>query len=187
MTTQELPTLLTSRLRLRTVAEDDVAHVRDMYSRPEVTEFIGTADWVETTREQALSRIARYRAAAGTATGIWLIETLEQHRPAGFALLKPIPWSRHLTAPDDGTAPEPPQDLEIGWHLHPDTWGQGYATESARALLAHARRHRLDHLVAVTHRENLASQRVATRIGMTHRGITDRYYDTTCELFTIEL
>lgn len=193
MTSQDLPTLLTTRLRLRTVEEDDVDVVLDMYSRPEVTAFIGTTDWVETTREQALTRIARYRSMAGAATGIWLIETLDARRPVGFGLLKPIPWSQHLRGGDDGgstpgsRSADFPQDVEIGWHLHPDAWGQGYATEAARALLAHARRHRLGQLVAVTHARNVASQRVATRIGMSHRGTTDRYYDTTCELFTIAL
>lgn len=177
-----LPTLLTARLRLRTVTEDDVDFVQDMYSLPEVTEFIGTTDWVETTREQALNRLQRYRSAAGTRSGIWLVETLGDHRPVGFGLLKPIPWSTDLAR--DTTVD---QDTEIGWHLHPEAWGHGFATETARTLLAHARRRGLDRVVAVTHAQNIASQRVAERIGMRHEGSTDRYYDTTCELFTLEL
>ncbi|WP_237090109.1 GNAT family N-acetyltransferase [Nesterenkonia sp. PF2B19] len=185
MTPPDLPTLLSTRLRLRAVTEDDAAFVQDLYARPEVTEFIGTTDWVETTQEQALARIHRYRAAAGRAAGIWLVETVEGRRPLGFALLKPIPWSVRLadTRAQAGLA----QDTEIGWHLHPDAWGHGYATEAARALLAHARRHGLTEVVAVTHPRNLASQRVAARIGMVHQGTTDRYYDTTCELFTLTL
>jgi RimJ/RimL family protein N-acetyltransferase len=39
-------------------------------------------------------------------------------------------------------------------------------------------------IVAVTNPDNVASQAVAERIGMTARGLTDRYYNTTCALFT---
>ena len=42
----------------------------------------------------------------------------------------------------------------------------------------------LPRVVAVTHPQNTASQRVCRRIGMTHVGRTDRYHDATCELFT---
>ncbi|GAB3190147.1 GNAT family N-acetyltransferase [Nesterenkonia suensis] len=185
MASPDLPTLLSTHLRLRAVTEDDAAFVQDLYSRPEVTEFIGTTEWVETTQDQALARIHRYRAAAGRASGIWLIEALEDRRPLGFALLKPIPWSARLV--DAGAQDGLPQDTEIGWHLHPDAWGHGYATQAARALLAHARRSGLTEVVAVTHRRNQASQRVAERIGMVHQGTTDRYYDTICELFTLTL
>ncbi|NEB07143.1 GNAT family N-acetyltransferase, partial [Streptomyces sp. SID13726] len=38
---------------------------------------------------------------------------------------------------------------------------------------------------AVTHPDNAASQAVCRRIGMTHRGTTDAYYGTTCELFDV--
>jgi len=38
--------------------------------------------------------------------------------------------------------------------------------------------------VAVVHHENTASQRVATRIGMTHERQTARYYNAMRELFT---
>lgn len=190
-TPTSLATLHSLRLRLRSATEDDVGFVRDLYSRPEVTEFIGSTEWVETTAEQALTRIARYRGLAGPSTGCWLVETLEDQtlrdRAVGFALLKPIPWSKHLDVPGHGPMSAVPQDIEIGWHLHPDAWGHGYATEAAQALLAHGRRRQLERLVAVTHAENLPSQRVAQRIGMTHRGTTDRYYDTACELFTIDL
>jgi RimJ/RimL family protein N-acetyltransferase len=41
-------------------------------------------------------------------------------------------------------------------------------------------------VLAVTHPENLGSQAVARRIGMRDRGLTDRFYNTTCALFEVD-
>jgi RimJ/RimL family protein N-acetyltransferase len=79
-----------------------------------------------------------------------------------------------------------PEDIEIGWHLHPDAWGRGYASEAAAAVLGQAWHAGLSRVIAVTNPANVASQAVCRRIGMRHGGLTERYYDTTCELFEIE-
>jgi RimJ/RimL family protein N-acetyltransferase len=60
--------------------------------------------------------------------------------------------------------------IEIGWRFREDSWGQGYATEAAKAALAYA----FDELasarvVALTVEGNDPSARVAERIGMTRR------------------
>ncbi|MGO1550395.1 MAG: GNAT family N-acetyltransferase [Nesterenkonia sp.] len=172
--------LSTPRLMLRAPTEADADFVRDMYARREVTQHIGTHDWVETTHQQALVRIERYRAQFGPASGVWLVETNDRV-PVGFTLLKAIPFSAHV-ATETGE-----QDTEIGWHLHPDSWGSGFAVEAAQALIRHARAQGLTALVAVTHADNAASHAVARRAEMSYAGTTTRYYDATCELFTISL
>jgi len=79
----------------------------------------------------------------------------------------------------------PPSDgrdvdaFEIGWDLHPDVWGHGYATEAAVALLEHARRAGLAEVYAVTYPENHASRAVCRRLGMRDMGETDRWYGVT--------
>jgi hypothetical protein len=73
-----------------------------------------------------------------------------------------------------------------GWHLHPGAWGHGYASESAEAVLAHAFALGLNRVLAVTNKNNAASQAVARRIGMAHIGTTTDFYNTECELFSIE-
>ncbi|MEV0719508.1 GNAT family N-acetyltransferase, partial [Asanoa sp. NPDC050611] len=94
----------------------------------------------------------------------------------GNLLLKPVPLS--AGEPSDG-----PDDVEIGWHLHPDAWGRGYATEAAQAILDDAFSRGLAKVVAVTDPDNQASQAVCRRLGMTHLGRTKRYYNTLNELF----
>lgn len=60
---------------------------------------------------------------------------------------------------------------EIGYALHADHWGHGYATEAARLLLdfgfAALALHRI---VATCDPRNLASARVLQKLGMTHEG-----------------
>lgn len=66
-------------------------------------------------------------------------------------------------------------EWEIGWRLIPQVHGQGYATEGARAWLAHAFGPMgLDRVLAWTAAANLPSQAVMARIGMRHAPDLDR-------------
>ena len=58
--------------------------------------------------------------------------------------------------------------IEIGWALHPDHWGKGYATEAGAAAVEYAFvHHNVDALYSVILPENTASQAVARRLGFT--------------------
>ena len=63
-----------------------------------------------------------------------------------------------LSAPADGSA-------EVGYGFVPSARGQGYATESLEAVLAHAEGQGLRTVVAMTAVDNIASQRVLERCG----------------------
>lgn len=59
-------------------------------------------------------------------------------------------------------------NMEIGWALHPDTWGKGLAPEGARACLTYAWEVlKLNEVVSFTAKTNTPSQRVMEKIGMT--------------------
>ena len=61
-------------------------------------------------------------------------------------------------------------ETEVLWALHPDAWGQGYATEMARAALEFGfDALGLERIFAITKPDNRASQAVMTRLGMTYR------------------
>lgn len=169
--------LETDRLRLRPWEDDDADFVFDMYSRWEVQRFIGLVPRVMENRSEAVERIERWRAMDHAVHGIWAVTRKSDGALVGTVLLKPIPAS------GDSLPLQPSGDIEIGWHFHPDHWGNGYATEAAGVVLHHAFAAGLNKVVAVTNPENHASQRVCERIGLVRQGLTDRYYNATCELF----
>ena len=64
-----------------------------------------------------------------------------------------------------------PGERELGYRLHPDVWGKGYATEGARALLADAfARPNVTRVYAHSLLDNPGSIRVMEKIGMTYAG-----------------
>jgi RimJ/RimL family protein N-acetyltransferase len=169
-------TIVSDRLLLRPWRDDDAEFLLDLESRWDVVRFLGTHPATMNTREEALASIARRRAVDNPIHGIWAITVPADNRLVGNLLLKPIPLSAGETS--DG-----PSDVEIGWHLHPDARGRGYATEAAEAVLDDAFSRGLAKVLAVTHPDNHASKAVCRRLDMTHRGRTTKYYDTLNELF----
>jgi RimJ/RimL family protein N-acetyltransferase len=64
----------------------------------------------------------------------------------------------------------PQPAVEIGWRLAAHAQGRGLATEGARVLLTHLRNETtLREVVAITTRDNLASQNVMRKLGMLPR------------------
>lgn len=56
--------------------------------------------------------------------------------------------------------------VEAGWHVRSDLRRQGYAAEAAAAVRAVAQASGVEHLIAIIRPHNVASQRVATKIGL---------------------
>ncbi len=78
-------------------------------------------------------------------------------------------------------------EIELGYRFAKQAWGKGYATEAGRAVLAYGwKRLQIPHLLAVTHLENEGSRNVLQKLGFTHQGRSEEFYDTTVDLFSIE-
>ncbi|MGC1212711.1 MAG: GNAT family N-acetyltransferase [Micromonospora sp.] len=172
----------TDRLLIREWTEDpaDLDRVFDIYSRDEVMRWLGGGSGLLTDPAQAPERVRswrdRYAPYAGR-YGLWAIEPRDAGRPAGSVLLKPLPGR------DGGT---PTDDIEVGWHLHPDSWGHGYATEAARAVVEREFETGTEQVFAVVMPGNDASMAVARRLGMAHVGIrTDWYGGAELETFVL--
>lgn len=172
----------TDRLTIRTWTDSaaDVARVYDTYRRWEVSKWLGNPPATVGSEDEALTRIQRWRAFHDKyqgARGVWAIEVRDTGVVAGSILLAPLSYS----ATGD-LAPE----QEIGWHLHPDSWGHGYATEAGLGVISYAWNHGLDEVYAVVYPDNEKSLKVCQRLGLTHTGRTDRWFGANLEEFHLE-
>jgi RimJ/RimL family protein N-acetyltransferase len=169
--------LTSDRLRLRRWHDDDSDFVLDLCSRWEVQRYIGATPRILHDRGEALATIGHWRSRDDDLHAVWAVESRDDGRLLGTLLLVGIMAS----GPQGSLTPS--GETEIGWYFHPDAWGHGYATEAATAVLSYAFDAGVQTVLAVTHPHNVASQAVCERLGMEHRGQTDRYYNMTCELF----
>lgn len=159
----------TERLVIRPWRPDEVDRFYDMRRRMAVARWIGGRPL--TNRRDAIALLERLRAelALDPRFGAWAIVDRGTQIPAGTVLLKALP---------DGDG-----EVEIGWHLHPDSWGRGFATEAATAILARGFALGLDEIWAVTHPDNRRSIRVCGKLGMTELGLTHRWYHEPSVMF----
>jgi RimJ/RimL family protein N-acetyltransferase len=166
----------TDRLRVREWTEDpaDLARIYGIYSRWEVARWLGATPRVMAGPQEAPEAVRRWRslhAASGGRFGVWAIEVRDTGVVAGTVLFKVLPNG-------DG-------EVEVGWHLHPDSWGSGYATEAARGAVARGFASGLAEVFAVVYPDNTASLAVCRRLGMTALGRTTRWYGVECEAFRL--
>ncbi|MDG4759546.1 GNAT family N-acetyltransferase [Micromonospora sp. WMMD710] len=164
--------LTTERLILRDWTADpaDLARIYDIYSRPEVTRWLGVPGLPMSDSSQAAERLRVWQerhAADHGRYGTWAIEVRDTGRVVGTALLKPLPGRDETRRTED---------IEVGWHLHPDSWGHGYATEAARTLVAREFAAGTSEIYAVVSPGNDASMAVCRRLGMAHVGRRSDWY-----------
>ncbi|HYF72354.1 MAG TPA: GNAT family N-acetyltransferase [Nocardioides sp.] len=165
--------LATERLLIRPWRHEEAPRLLDLLSRLEVVKWLGDGEpKLMKDLDEAHERIDRYAERDAPPLGMWAVERVADGVVVGTVLLLTLPNAEH-------------GEVEIGWHLHPDSWGQGYATEAARAVLGHAFTAGLPEVIAVSHTDNGASQAVMRRLGMEDRGIIEKWYEGESALFVM--
>ena len=147
-----MPVLQTQRLSLREFEPGDVDALAAILSDPETMRYypvsfdrIGVVDWIRRNR-------ARY---SNDGYGLWALILNSSGELIGDCGL--------VRQSVDGA-----DEIEIGYHVRRDLWGQGYASEAAQACRDYGFANlRVDHLISLIRPENLASRRVAEKNGMT--------------------
>jgi RimJ/RimL family protein N-acetyltransferase len=145
-------TLRTKRLVLRPWRESDRAPFAAMNADPRVMEHFPATN-TRAESDAGFDRIVAKMLAQGF--GLWAVEVPDVAEFIGFIGLNPA----------DAVLGHPA--LEIGWRLAAAHWGRGYATEGARASLAHAfGALDRDEVVSFTSVGNARSRHVMEKLGM---------------------
>ena len=167
MTTFEIPTLTTDRLRLRAFRASDLDAYAAMQANPEVMRYLITgrpSPPVEVWRTMA-TFLGQW---ALRGYGMWACEKVNGSAFIGsVGVFQPLDW------------PEP----EIAYSLDRPFWRQGFATEAAAAVREWLFEHfRLPRAASFIRPDNHASKRVAERLGAVYerlfelRGSTYEYW-----------
>jgi RimJ/RimL family protein N-acetyltransferase len=156
--------LVAERLVLRGWEAGDAAAALGAYGDEQVARWLSPAmdrvrdtDAMRVLLEQWIAEDAGLLVPAGR----WAIERREDGQVVGGASLLPL-------APDE--------EFEIGWAVHPQAWGHGYATESGLALARWAFDQGIEQVSALVRPTNARAAAVVRRIGMEWVGETEKYH-----------
>ena len=148
------PRLSTPRLELRPFARVDLDDLYSMDRDARVMRWLGKG-LAPRTRNETADALQRIEDFAAQRPGLSLLHA-RLRDGGGF-----VGACGLFPLPDDDSA------IEIAYRLPHIAWGRGYATEMARAVLAHGLYGlALPRVVGLTHADNVASQRVLLKIGM---------------------
>lgn len=146
-----IPTLTTPRLTLRPFTEADVDPLYRLLNTGDVFRYFPNPQ--PPSREKVQKIIAhQLNHWAERGLGWWAVEPTAQPELIGWAGLEFLPETN---------------ETEVAYLLGQAWWGQGFATEAARAALQFGfETHKLETIIALVHPENKGSLRVAEKLGM---------------------
>jgi ribosomal-protein-alanine N-acetyltransferase len=147
----EIPVLQTDRLILRPFSESDAEGMHRIFHGQDVLKYFppGALPTLEKVKTAILRWLNHWHQHG---IGLWAVEESASGLllgRCGFQVL-------------DDTG-----ETEIDFLLAPSCWGQGFATEAARAAMHHGfTTAAIEELIAIVHPDNAASRRVIEKIGM---------------------
>ena len=151
----------TMRLRLRPWWDDDFAHMAEIHADPEMMELLGGP---------------MDRAASDA----WIARQIVHYGREGFCFwaveacggVAPLIGAVGLLRMRDGMPMA--GGIQVGWRIGRKFWGNGYATEAARAALADGfDQIGASEIVAFTVQHNQPSRAVMEKLGMRHNPADD--------------
>ena len=156
--------LESERVRLRQWVESDVSGFIRLNSDPDVMQYFPKT-LTEKESEEFVSVMSSIIDKQGW--GFWAAELKPSQEFIGFVGLN-SPRTIFPFSPC----------VEVGWRLHKEYWGNGYATEAGRISLAYAFDIlKIDEVVSFTTESNSKSRKVMERLGMENTNENFKYPD----------
>ncbi len=153
----EFASLETDRLVLRPPEGSDLAVLEEMHSDPEVMRYlivIGTSGGVQAAWRTLALQLGHWHLLG---YGQWIVLEKGTGQVVGRVGL----WN-----------PPGRPGLEVSWMIRRSRWGQGFATEAARAAVRYAfETVGADRVISVIRPDNVRALRVAAKVGETFERI----------------
>jgi len=149
----------TARLNFKLMDENDGALLFDLDNDPAVMEHLtrGKVSTMNTIKEVFIPRMQAYRNPQ-RGWGLWQVNLNDGDVFLGWILIRPMGF---FTAEPDHS------DIEIGWRFKPASWGKGYASEAAAAVMdAVTQQAEVKTISANAVKENHGSIKVMKKLGM---------------------
>lgn len=145
--------LETERLILRHLVMDDLDELYALYRDPEITKYIPDAP---RSREEAQEELEWHMHGHPRHPELGLWATIHKETGKFIGRCGLLPWEI------DGK-----QEVEVAYTIAREYWRQGLGSEAARAILHHGfEKLNLSRLICLVDEENIASQKVAKKMGM---------------------
>jgi len=164
-----IPTIETPRTFLRAFNEDEAKSLHAILSEPGVLRYFPSSNPPSLERvEKLIESQSRHWEERGY--GWWAVADQKGDTLIGWCGLGFL---------------EDTEEIEIKYLFKRSHWGKGIATETALVCLEYGYREvDLDTIIGLTHLENIASQRVLEKIGLSFRNQAE-YFGMACRRFTI--
>jgi RimJ/RimL family protein N-acetyltransferase len=144
--------LETERLILRHLSVDDAGFILNLLNQPSFIQYIGDRGLKNLSDARLYIESKFVESYRRFGFGLYLVELKEDNSPLGICGL---------------VKRDQLPDADIGFAFLPEHWSRGYAFESARAVLDHARDVLgLKRILAITTRDNESSAKVLAKLGL---------------------
>lgn len=165
----KIPTITTARLTLRAFTETDIDPLHSILGEKDILRHFPRTD--SPSRDRVAELIAhQLKHWEELGYGWWAVELRSQNGIIGWNGLQLLPETK---------------EVEVGYLLSKAFWGQGLATEGARASVQYGFEYLgLEAIIGITHPENIASQRVLEKLGMSFDGRA-HYFGMDCFHYSI--
>ena len=161
------PKIKTQRLLLREIKESDIPYVFDVFSRHEVTEHYDCYPFID--KSQAKKWVD------------WQIGLYDENGDRGYrwAIATIENPGQLIGSCGFHSVNENSKSFDVGYELHPDFWGKGYASEALKAIITHCFANdfpfKVNRITATTDVVSPKSISVLSKLGFKEEGILREY------------